>query len=406
MNFIYISLALLVSTLLIGCSSSQVVRTPATLTAEIPTQKLERLWQLNLGKMDEADGRGLQLSHAADRVFVSSSSGRLSALWKETKTRSQDQVIWQIQFEASIISGPLLHQDQLIIGTSKGDVLALSATSGEVLWQNQLNSEVVSQPVIADSKVFVRTNDGRVVALNLQDGASIWVADHQMPNLFLRGAAPVLVDGETLFVGRESGTVEALTVQNGAKQWDVRVATPSGRTDLERMVDVQAELIIHSGRLFVLGYNGQLVAINPISGNFLWTKELMGYRDMLVDNSTLYVIDEADILHALDAGSGTEYWTQPGLKFRQTSTVMADQTQAGRLIVTDGFGYVHWLNARDGGFISRFKHANHLNKGEKIIHWLQLQDRHYVLDSDGNFTVYQQDSITTRPGDSPVSGNK
>ena len=393
----------LTGALLIGCGSTQVVRTPTPLQAGVPSQGFELLWQLNIGKMDEADGRGLNLASDSQRLFVAGTSGRLTALWKQPKSRYQDQVIWQIQFEPRIISGPVLSGNRLIVGTSKGDVLMLSAENGELLWQTRLNSEVVSQPVLTDDRVFVRTNDGRVVALNLQTGETIWAADHQMPNLFLRGAAPVLLDGDSLFVGRESGVLEALSVQNGSKQWDVRIAAPKGRTDLERMVDLQSKLILDSGRLLVLGFNGQLASINPKTGNFQWTKELTGYRDMLLHDRVLYVIDENDILRALDPASGTEYWVQNGFKFRQTAQVEADQLNPTQIRVTDGLGFVHWLNAKDGGFIARFKHADHLNDGEKVMHWLQEQDKHYVLDSDGNITAYQQ---TTRPGGSAAGQNQ
>lgn len=400
---------LLSSFLLQACSStSQTVRIPTPLISAVDDYDLSLEWQVSVDKLAEADGRSLAFADDGERLFVASSSGLVTALWKHNQARYTDQVIWQAKYEASILSGPILANNHLIMGTSKGDLLALSPSDGGVLWQAQLNSEVVSMPVVQDNQVFVRTNDGRVVSVNLQTGDVIWVADHQMPNLFMRGSAPVLLDGDRLYVGRESGFVEALSVETGEKIWEARIAIPRGRTDLERMVDIQSRLILDSGRLFVLSYNGRMAALNTSGGHISWAKDISGYRDFVILDNVLYLLDEDDIFRALDPTTGTEYWNQDSLKYRMTGDVLVDKTayEFDSILLRDGLGYLHWLDPKKGHFIARFKHANHLNDGEQILQIHQDGQRYYVLDSDGSVTAYQdRNAPTTRPGGAKSSGN-
>lgn len=389
--------------LLQACSStSQTVRIPTSLSESVDTRSMSLQWQVSLGKLAESDGRSLALADDGQRLYVASSSGIVTALLKPNQSRYTDQVIWQTKHESLIIAGPVLADNKLLIGSAKGDLLALSPRNGEVLWQARLNSEIVSKPVVEQDRVFVRTNDGRVVALNIQTGHIIWVADHQMPNLFIRGAAPVLVDGDKVFVGRESGFVEALSIHTGETIWDARIATPSGRTDLERMVDIQSSLVLHNGRLMVLSYNGRMASLNADNGRISWAKDISGYRDFVVLNEVIYLVDEEDILRALDPATGTEFWNQAALKYRLLGDVRIDKTHTHTnavILLNDGFGYLHWLDPKDGQILERFEHANHLKDGEKILQVHQDKQHYYVLDSDGSVTAYQHRSApTTRPG--------
>lgn len=398
----WLSLAAL---LLQGCGSSgKTVRIPTELMPITSDYDMQFAWQVGLGKMSAADAKGLNIAFDGKRLFVASAAGDLMALHKTNQARFTDQVIWHIKYEARITSGPLLYDNQLFIGTSKGDVFALSADNGQIIWQTQLNSELVSLPVLADGRLLVRTNDGRVLALNALNGDVVWTAEHQLPNLFLRGAAPVLVANGVLYVGRESGFVEALSAATGEKQWEARVAIPRGRTDLERMVDVQASLVLDSGRLFVLSYNGRLVALNPQNGNFLWAKDVSGYRDFVVDRQALYVIDEDDVLRAFDLASGTEYWSQQQFKYRMLGDVQWDR---GQLLVDDGLGYLHWVSPRDGHLIGRVKLANHLDSGQTLLRIARDNDQYFVLDADANISAYQRKpNQLAREGRSPLSSQQ
>lgn len=374
---------------LVGCSSSpKVVREPTPLLKMTSPYALEKQWQLQLDAFNPADSHGLYFADTEQAVYFTTPNGGLTKAHKANQDRWQDQVIWQTRFQAPIASGPTVYRNTVIVGTAKGQVLAVNQSDGRQVWMTQLSSEVLSRPIIAEGKVFVRTVDGKVVALNADTGAKEWVVEHNLPNLSFRGIAPVTYASGKLFLGWETGQVQSLEAKAGALDWQTQVIVPSGRTDLERMVDIQAGLIVKDGRLFVLGYQGKLLAMNANTGNLYWSKEISGFRNFVVDDKALYLVDENDLLTAVDYVNGTQLWQQQNFKYRQLRNIkLYNDTQ---LLVADGLGYLHWVDKLDGTPVARARHGSgYLGTSEGIAR-VQIADQQlYVLDNDGYLTVYQ-----------------
>ncbi|MDG6774082.1 outer membrane protein assembly factor BamB [Thiomicrorhabdus sp. ZW0627] len=371
---------------LTACSSSKVVRVPTALTPLDSSIQIERNWQVQLSAMRNSEEQGLDIAQDTQAVFVADSEGMVSAFKKLNQSRWTDQVIWQNHLSEKIVSGPVLAQGRLIIGTSKGKVISLSAMDGQVEWQTQLSSEVLSKATIAGDKIYTRTVDGKLYELNLGSGEVVWVKGYQVPNLSLRGASPVLYDNKVLYVGWETGKVEAVSAETGNTIWEARIAIPSGRTDLERMVDVQSALVLKSDRLIALGYHGKLAAISLESGNLYYAQDVSGYRDFIVDDQAIYMVDEDDVIHAYDISNGTELWNQVGLKFRNLGDLLSYKNM---ILAVDGYGYVHWLDKLHGTIVARAKHSNDYGDENIVIDAMVDGDTLYMLDSQGTVNSYQ-----------------
>jgi len=375
----------LLSVMLGACSSSPVMKEPSVLAPIDSLYSLKKNWQVKTETMPSRDAEGLFFSEDEQNVYAASAKGHVIALKKENTSRWIDQVVWQTKFSSPIVSGPAKQGNHLIIGSAKGLLMSLSASTGQIEWQTQLSSEVMSYAVIAEQKVFTRTVDGKLYALDFETGDVIWVAEHKMPNLSLRGAPSVLYHEENLYVGWESGMIQALSAKSGALLWETRIAVPSGRTDLERMVDVQASLVMKSNRLIALGYHGKLVAINPANGNFYFVKELSGYSDFVVDDEKIYVVDDQDVLFAFDLANGSTLWTQTALKNRLVGDLNFYKDD---LLVSDSWGYLHWINRIQGTESARVKHSNEYGDGNRILR-VKVDDKTLtLLDGEGVITHY------------------
>lgn len=375
----------LAAALMSACSSSNVVRVPTQLETLNSTLTIERNWQVQLNAMPNYAGNGLAFAQDQKAVFTADAQGLISAFKKANQSRWTDQVIWQSRFDEKVVSGPTYFDGQLVVGTAKGKVVALSADRGEVLWQTQLSSEVLSRPVFARQKLFTRTVDGHLYALDATNGQVVWVTEHQIPNLSLRGSAPVLYDRGVLYVGWETGKIEAISAESGVSLWESRIAIPSGRTDLERMVDVQAALVLKNDRLIALGYQGKLAALNLENGNLYFAQDVSGYRDFVADDQAIYVVDEDDVLHAFDLSNGTKLWSQVGLKYRNLADLIFYQD---KLLAIDGYGYLHWLNKTHGTIVARAKHSNDFGDENIVLDALAQDDTLYLLDNKGGVNSY------------------
>ncbi|QCU90587.1 outer membrane protein assembly factor BamB [Thiomicrorhabdus sediminis] len=370
--------------LLNGCSTPKPLVEPYMAPMESDVS-IDKNWQVKLDSLPNRDVRGIAFSETDTAVFIATETGHLAALKKDNQSRWVDQVIWQSQLDSPIVSGPTLHGEQLLVGTSKGQMIALSAESGEYLWQKQLSSEVMSKAVIAEGKIFTRTVDGKLYALDSKTGDDIWVIEHQMPSLSLRGAPAVVYNDGKLFIGWESGSIQGLSAKSGERLWETRIAVPRGRTDLERMVDVQANLVFNDGYLYALGYHGRLAAINPDNGNFYFLKEVSGYRDFVVDDKGLYVVDENDVLYGFDKISGAQLWKQEAFKNRLVGDLSLFED---KLLAVDAWGYLHWMNKVQGIEIGRAKHSNDYGDGNRILRVMNENKRTYLLDDEGVITSY------------------
>lgn len=375
----------LLSLLMLGCSSTTKVKEPTALAPLDSLYTLDRQWQVKMQSMPSLDSEGLFFAEDNEKLYAASSTGHVVALSKQLKTRWIDQVTWQTKFSSPVVSGPAKYSDQLIVGTAKGLLMSLSAETGQVSWQAELSSEVMSHAVISEGHIFTRTVDGKLYSVDAKSGEITWVVEHQMPSLSLRGAPAVLVHEGSLYVGWESGVVQALSAKSGALLWEARVAIPKGRTDLERMVDIQSSLVIQNNRLFVLGFHGKLAAIDPNNGEFFFVKELSGYSDFVVDESNIYVADDQDVLHAFDLLHGTNLWKQEALKGR----VLGDLSFYGDyLLVTDAWGYMHWVDRLQGVETARLKHSDEYGGGNKIVRSHIDGSMVTLLDGDGFVTRY------------------
>lgn len=371
--------------LLSACSSTQPLVEPYMAPME-SEYTAHRNWQVKLEAMPTLDTEGLFFDEDEKHIYVATDSGHLAALLKNTESRWSDQVVWQMKFDAPIISGPTLADNQLYFGTAKGQLIAVSAKDGSYLWQTQLSSEVVSRPVIADRKIFTRTVDGKIYAVSINSGKVLWASEHQMPSLSLRGSPAVVYHKGYVFVGWESGMVQALSAKSGSLQWETRIAVPSGRTDLERIVDVQSKLEYYDNRLFVMGYNGKLASINPLTGQFYFVKDISGYRDFVLDGQRIYVVDAEDTLFAFDINNGVQIWKQAQFANRLIGDLAESKEH---LLAVDAWGYLHWVSKLQGVEIGRYKHSNEYGDGNKIARVMTKEDQVYLLDEEGVITSYR-----------------
>src|SRR5262249_409977 len=153
------------------------------------------------------------------------------------------------------------------------------AADGADRWTTQLTSEVISAPGIGGGIVVARTNDGRVFGLDARDGKRLWTFDRAaVPILSLRGNSSPVLEAAAVYAGEDNGKVIALRASDGGELWEQQISAGEGRTELERIQDVDGEVKVDSGVVYAAGYRGQAAALIAQSGRPLWTHDLSSYN--------------------------------------------------------------------------------------------------------------------------------
>jgi outer membrane protein assembly factor BamB len=321
------------------------VEPPAPLPEFTAGAKVREVWSAELGPAGGAQFLKLAPLVRNDMVYVANQEGVVRALSvADGKTR------WEQALESPVSSGIGEGDGLLFVGTRKGDVIAMDLATGRPSWRTRVSSEVLSPPTAQGGTVAVQAVDGRVLGLSVENGDTRWSIDRSEPALSLRGtAAPLIISGAVI-TGFANGKIAAIDLRTGRLLWETAVAEPRGRSEIERLIDVDSPPLVVGNVLFAAAYQGKIVAVSLENGRILWSRDVSTYSELDADGTNLYVSDEHGIVHALNLQSGVTVWTQEKLRARRLS---APAVRGKTVAVADYEGFVHWLAVEDGRFIAR-----------------------------------------------------
>ena len=318
---------------------------PTPLVQISPSVNVSKLWSASLGKGNESLGVAQRPAIADGRVYAAAVEGGVSAF----DLRS-GQSVWRYASELPLTGGPGAGEGLVVVGSLEGDVVALDAATGAEKWKSKVANEVLVAPAIGGGMVFVHSNDGRVTALDAGTGERRWFYSADVPALTVRGNGAMTVGPGILFVGNDNGTLTALSMTDGGVVWTTPVAQPEGRSELERMADVDGPALLDNTTLYATSYKNHTVAIDGPSGQLIWDRENGGPRGLGLSNSAVVVTDPTGKVWGLDKNTGSSLWQQDGLAYRNTS---APAVQGDYAVVGDLEGVLHWLRLSDGAFAAR-----------------------------------------------------
>ena len=358
--------------LLAGCGGAAFMDAQDAPAVEVSGSALniERLWSRDVGAAGSAAHR-LEPLLAGERLVVASGSGRVTALAPDN-----GEVLWETRLDAPISGGPGGNAQQIALGTADGEIITLAAADGRVQWRTSVSSEVLAPPVVGQDSVVARTADGRVFALDGATGEQRWLYSRSLPTLSLRGHSAAVLVRDGVVAGFDNGRLSALDLASGNPAWEATVAVPEGRTDLERMIDIDADPLVDAGDLFAGAYQGRLAGMALASGEIAWARDISVLGGLAIDASNLYATDEQGRVWALDRTNGASVWRSSALAGLRLG---APVRHAGQLAVVGADGFVTWLATNDGRVMARYRVGNARIVGAPAV----AGDRLYVLDLAG-----------------------
>ena len=319
---------------------------PSPLTAFTPKINLVENWSVSMSKPSKASTY-LKLKPAirGNIIYTATASGMVQAVDKKT-----GHVLWSKQIAESVVSGPTVADGYIALGTNRSSVVLLRQTDGRELRQFKVSGDALSKPVITKHKVIVKTIDGNLYAFDLGTGEKLWTSEHGSPSLILKASSsPVIVD-KLAIVGFSDGKLDAIDIQSGSVVWQRSIAFASGASDVERLVDIDADPIVRGDIVYLASYQGYVGALSLTNGQFTWRKHISVYKNIAIDANTLYFTDSSDVLWAIDRQNGQVKWKQLSLESRGLTEPIL---MGNRLVVGDRTGYLHILSTQNGEIISR-----------------------------------------------------
>jgi outer membrane protein assembly factor BamB len=340
---------------------------------------VKKLWGEGVGGGKKQLVLRLGLGPAVDNgvVFAASHKGEVLAASLDTGRH-----LWVKKLKVPISAGPGAGAGLVVVGSSKGTIVTLDGATGRELWRARLNSELLSAPAIGEKVIVIRSVDGRLHGLDTHTGKELWSVEQQVPRLSLRGTATPIIAKEVAICGFDNGKVMAVSLNTGDTVWDTALATPHGRTELDRLVDIDSTVRVVGDNVFAAGFQGRTAMLALDSGQIWWGHDMSSYRGLAVDDDNLYVTQSDGIVVALRQRDGSELWRNQKLKLRRLSTPVLTSTAVA---VADFQGYLHWLDKTTGELVARERVA-----GERISNSpVAVGDTIVVLTDRGKLAAYR-----------------
>ena len=326
-------------------------RAPAELE-DIQTEvTISRDWRINIGNGQGGSFKKLTPVVDGGFVFAASDDGDVVAV-----NSTNGDLMWLTELETSITGGVGAGDGIVMVGTEAAELVVLSQSDGQEVWRTRVSSEILSQPKTDGDIVVVQTVDGKLVAVDRENGLQRWTYETTLPALTLRGtSSPVLTSEGTVVAGFSNGILVSVAAEDGVWSWEERVAVPDGQYDIERVIDVDGDLLLDGARILASSYQGNLMAFDTATGRIVWGMEASSYHGMDQGFGNIYYSNDESHLVAVRDNSSDVVWQNEELQYRDLT---APKTISNYVAVADFEGYLHLISQIDGRIIGRTRIDN------------------------------------------------
>jgi len=368
--------SLLMVLLLAGCAGTDNITPPTPLEPVTQTLQVKRVWSRNTGSGEGKFYQRLRPHVESGTAFVVSRKGDLSAWDRDGKP------LWKTALQAEMTAGVNGGDGLVAVGTEDREVIAVSMESGETLWKQTLSSTVTALSRVLDGVLVARSGDGYIYGLDAAAGKILWKINRTVPALSLHGQSEPLVAQGAVLVGLDNGRLLLASLKTGKVAWEKIVAIPKGRSEIERMVDIDGPMALRGAVVFLVTYHGKVAAIDARSGKTVWMHDASSVTGLIETDGRVVFSDDNSVVWSLDERTGVPVWKQEALKFRR----LTNPASIGEsLVVADFEGYLHWMDAQTGKIVARSR-ADSAGVLAAPVH---ADGRIYVLGQSGKLSAWE-----------------
>lgn len=362
-----------------GCSSNKIkvekVK-PNPLPKLEQSTSLVQVFSQKVSATDAADPLRLTMASEGGVLFIlDPKKGTVSAYRDKNR-------LWQNEIsKIGLSSGVAAADNIVVVGNKKGQIFALDQATGEQKWTAQLSGSLISSALIQSGRVVVVANDNTTFGLADESGQQVWTYKLPGEQFSLRGqASPVTLDPNTVLVASSNAYLYAIDSLSGTLRMQRRVAVSDGRSDIQRLIDIDAEPTVAGQFVVTTSYQGQVTVTDLASQRVVWSEDTSSITRPEVSGRQVFVSQTDGQLVSYDLITGQKIWTNDQLLNRNLSNpVMLGH----ELVVGDLDGVLHMIDPTSGNIIGRSK-----TSGE--VRSLRVLDNQlYVATRTGALSIWQ-----------------
>ena len=319
----------------------------------------------------------LRLKIASDQGVVYLLDPKGSVIAYQGKQR-----LWEKQISKDgLSSGVEAANGIVVVGNKKGELFVLDQATGDQKWTAKLSGALISSALIQAGRVIVIANDGTVFGFDEKTGQQVWTYRLPSEQLSLRGqASPVALDSRTVLIASSNAYIYAIDSLSGTLRMQRRVAVSDGRSDIQRLIDIDGEPTVAGQFVVTTSYQGQLTVLDLSSQRVAWSEDSSSLTRPEVSARQVFVAQADGKVKSYDLITGQVIWENEQLLNRNLSNpVILGQN----LIVGDLDGVLHLMDPSTGSLIGRAKSAGEVRSLRVIDNQL------YAVTRTGALSIWQ-----------------
>lgn len=374
-----VSFALAVLTLAIaGCSTNKIKTEevkPNPLPKLAQSTSLVQVFSQKVAATSAEDPLRLNIASEQGILFVLDPKGSVSAY--KGKQRVWDKQVSKI----GLSSGVAAANGIVVVGNKKGQLFALDQATGNEKWTAQLSGSLISSALIQENRVIVIANNGMTYGLDASTGQQVWTYKVPSEQLSLRGqASPVALDARNVLIASSNAYLYAIDSLSGTLRMQRRVAVSDGRSDIQRLIDIDGEPAVAGQFIVTTSYQGQVTVTDLAAQRVVWSEDASSITRPEISGRQVFVSTADGKIISYDLLTGQQIWNNDQLLHRQLSNPVILGQQ---LVVGDLDGVLHLIDPASGNIIGRSK-----SSGE--VRSLRVLDNQlYAVTRTGSLSVWQ-----------------
>jgi outer membrane protein assembly factor BamB len=318
---------------------------------------LSRVWSADAGAGDSDDGAitsapivvgGNIYTLDAGAELTSFSAGSGARNWRVSLARESEAG------KEGFGGGLAADGGTIYAATGFGEVLAVSAASGEILWRQGFGAPFRAAPAAAGGMVVAVTRDNRAVGLEGATGKVRWRVQAASSDAGLLGGASPAITGVLAALPFGSGALVGVEVTTARRLWSAVLS--GGRRGLARsaITDISGDPVVVGPYVVAANQSGRMIAVDGRDGQRVWTRNIGSPAPIWAAGDTIFLVSDTAEVMRISARDGRTLWaTQlPAYKdqkdLEDPISYSGPVLVSGRLLLTDSVGNLLSFDALSG----------------------------------------------------------